>query len=124
MVAVVNAPEAMQSFAEPVRSVVIVGGGSAGWMTAAALSKSFGRLLEVTLVESEEIGIIGVGQSTVPHLRDFNRLLQIDEAEFVRGTKGTFKLGIQFNDWRRIGDSYIHGFGTIGRSLGLLDFHQ
>jgi tryptophan halogenase len=121
---VVNAPEATQPSGEPVRSVVIVGGGSAGWMTAAALSKSFGQRLEVTLVESEEIGIIGVGESTVPHLRDFNRLLQIDEAEFVRGTKGTFKLGIQFNDWRRIGDSYIHGFGTIGRSLGLLDFHQ
>jgi tryptophan halogenase len=93
-------------------------------MTAAALTKSFGKLLEVTLVESEEIGIIGVGESTVPHLRDFNRLLQIDEAEFVRGTKGTFKLGIQFNDWRRIGETYVHGFGTIGRSLGLLDFHQ
>lgn len=93
-------------------------------MTAAALSKSFGQRLKVTLVESEEIGIIGVGESTVPHLRDFNRLLEIDEADFIRRTKGTFKLGIQFNDWRRIGDSYIHGFGTIGRSLGLLDFHQ
>ena len=93
-------------------------------MTAAALTKSFGQRLEVTLVESEEIGIIGVGESTVPHLRDFNRLLEIDEADFIRRTKGTFKLGIQFNDWRRPGDSYIHGFGTIGRSLGLLDFHQ
>lgn len=93
-------------------------------MTAAALSKSFGQRLKVTLVESEEIGIIGVGESTVPHLRDFNRLLEIDEADFIRRTKGTFKLGIQFNDWRRIGDSYVHGFGTIGRSLGLLDFHQ
>src|SRR6201997_5623584 len=93
-------------------------------MTAAALSKSFGRQLEVTLVESEEIGIIGVGESTVPHLRDFNRLLEIDEADFIRRCKGTFKLGIQFNDWRRVGDSYIHGFGIIGRSLGFLDFHQ
>ncbi len=93
-------------------------------MTAAALTKSFGKRLEVTLVESEEIGIIGVGESTVPHLRDFNRLLEIAEADFVRGTKGTFKLGIQFNDWRRLGDSYVHGFGTIGRNLGFLDFHQ
>ena len=114
----------MQAAGEPLRSVVIVGGGSSGWMTAAALTKSFGKRLEVTLVESEEIGIIGVGESTVPHLREFNRLLEIDEADFVRGTRGTFKLGIQFNDWRRPGDSYVHGFGTIGRSLGLLDFHQ
>lgn len=114
----------MQAAGEPLRSVVIVGGGSSGWMTAAALTKSFGKRLEVTLIESEEIGIIGVGESTVPHLRDFNRLLEIDEADFVRRTKGTFKLGIQFNDWRRLGDSYIHGFGTIGRSLGFLDFHQ
>jgi tryptophan 7-halogenase len=114
----------MQTPDAPLRSVVIVGGGSAGWMTAAALTKSFGGRLEVTLVESEEIGIVGVGESTVPHLRDFNRLLEIDEAEFVRSTKGTFKLGIQFNDWRRVGDSYVHGFGTIGRGLGLPDFHQ
>ncbi len=119
-----TAQDSKRPSGEPIRSVVIVGGGSAGWMTAAALTKSFGRLLEVTLVESEEIGIIGVGESTVPHLRDFNSLLEIHEADFVRQTKGTFKLGIQFNDWGRIGDSYIHGFGTIGRSLGLLDFHQ
>jgi tryptophan halogenase len=120
----VTAQDSKQASGEPLRSVVIVGGGSSGWMTAAALTKSFGQRLEVTLVESEEIGIIGVGESTVPHLRDFNSLLEIAEADFVRGTKGTFKLGIQFNDWRRIGDSYIHGFGAIGRSLGFLDFHQ
>ncbi|HEV2286751.1 MAG TPA: tryptophan halogenase family protein [Steroidobacteraceae bacterium] len=119
-----TAQDSTQPAGEPLRSVVIVGGGSSGWMTAAALTKSFGKRLEVTLIESEEIGIIGVGESTVPHLRDFNRLLEIDEADFIRRTKGTFKLGIQFNDWRRIGDSYVHGFGTIGRSLGLLDFHQ
>ena len=86
----------MRAPGEPLRSVVIVGGGSSGWMTAAALTKSFGKRLEVTLVESEEIGIIGVGESTVPHLRDFNRLLEIDEADFVRRTRGTFKLGIEF----------------------------
>src|SRR5256885_6453264 len=79
----------MQAAGEPLRSAVIVGGGSSGWMTAAALTKSFGKRLEVTLVESEEIGIIGVGESTVPHLREFNRLLEIDEADFVRGTRGT-----------------------------------
>jgi len=120
----VTGQDSTQPSGELIRSVVIVGGGSSGWMTAAALAKSFGKRLEVTLIESEEIGIIGVGESTVPHLRDFNRLLEIDEADFIRRTKGTFKLGIQFNDWRRPGDSYIHGFGIIGRSLGFLDFHQ
>jgi tryptophan halogenase len=93
-------------------------------MSAAAISKTFGRRIEVVLVESEEISTIGVGEATVPHLSAFNRLLEIDEAQFVRDVQGTFKLGIQFNDWARIGDSYIHGFGTIGRDLGLMPFHQ
>ena len=108
----------------PLRSVAIIGGGTAGWMSAAAISKTFGRKIDVVLVESEEIGTIGVGEATVPHLSAFNRLLEIDEAEFVRHVQGTFKLGIQFNDWGKIGDSYIHGFGTIGRDLGLMPFHQ
>jgi tryptophan halogenase len=108
----------------PVRSIAVIGGGSAGWMCAAAITKMFGRAVDVVLVESEEIGIIGVGEATVPHLSAFNRMLEIDEAEFVRQTKGSFKLGIQFKDWGKIGDSYIHGFGTIGRDLGLLPFHQ
>jgi tryptophan 7-halogenase len=94
-------------------------------MTAAALKKVFGPALTVRLVESEEIGTVGVGEATVPHLSFFNKLLEIDEVEFVRQTKGTFKLGIQFNDWARIGDSYVHGFGTaIGHDLGMLPFHQ
>ncbi|MDE2042602.1 MAG: tryptophan 7-halogenase [Alphaproteobacteria bacterium] len=114
----------IQQSGQPIQSVVIIGGGSAGWMAAAALSKSFGHSLDVRLVESEEIGIIGVGEATVPHLSLFNRLLEIDEGEFIRQTQGTFKLGIQFNDWGKMGDSYIHGFGTIGRDLGLLPFHQ
>ena len=108
----------------PIRSIAIIGGGSAGWMSAAAISKSFGKDIQVQLVESEEIGLIGVGEATVPHLSAFNRLLEINEAEFVRQTQGTFKLGIQFNDWGKIGDSYVHGFGTIGRDLGLMPFHQ
>jgi tryptophan 7-halogenase len=107
-----------------VRSIAVIGGGTAGWMCAAAITKTFGRNIDVVLVESEEIGIIGVGEATVPHLSTFNRLLEIDEAEFVRQVQGTFKLGIQFNDWGKIGDSYIHGFGTIGRDLGLMPFHQ
>lgn len=108
----------------PVRSVAIIGGGTAGWMCAAAISKSFERKIEVVLVESEEIGTIGVGEATVPHLSAFNALLGIDEAQFVRETQGSFKLGIQFNDWGKIGDRYVHGFGTIGRDLGLMPFHQ
>lgn len=113
-----------QEAKRPIRSIAIIGGGTAGWMSGAALSKFFGRSIDVVLVESEEIGIIGVGEATVPHLSTFNRLLEIDESEFVRQVQGTFKLGIQFNDWARIGDSYIHGFGTIGRDLGLMPFHQ
>ncbi len=119
-----NAQETGSRPDDAIRSVAIIGGGTSGWMTAAALANSFGSLLQITLVESDEIGTIGVGEATVPHLREFNRLLEIDEVDFVKRTKGTFKLGIQFNDWHHIGDSYIHGFGTIGRDLGLLSFHQ
>ncbi len=108
-----------------IRKVVVVGGGSAGWMAAAALVTYLDKSVSVRLVESEEIGIVGVGESTVPFMKTFNtQMLGIDEADFIRETEGTFKLGIQFNDWARIGDSYVHGFGTIGRSLGPLPFHQ
>lgn len=110
--------------AEPVHRVVIVGGGTAGWMAAAALAKVFPGTLSIRLVESEQIGTIGVGEATVPHLKRFNQLLEIDEAEFVRTVKGTFKLGIEFVDWARIGDRYFHGFGSIGHDVGLLPFHQ
>jgi tryptophan halogenase len=107
----------------PIRDIVIVGGGTAGWMAAAAFSKLLGRC-SVRLVESEEIGTVGVGEATVPHLKLFNQVLEIDEAQFVRETFGTFKLGIQFVDWARIGDVYVHGFGQIGHDYGLLPFHQ
>src|ERR671913_1440470 len=98
----------------PVR-VVVLGGGTAGWMSAAALHKLLGGLVEVTLVESEDIGIVGVGEATLPHIRGFVERLGIDEAHFMASTRATFKLGIEFNDWGRIGDSYIHPFGTYGR---------
>jgi len=107
-----------------IKTIAIVGGGTAGWMAASALAKSFGSFCSIRLIESDEIGIIGVGEATVPHLAAFNKLLEIDEAAFVRETKGTFKLGIQFVDWGRLGDSYVHGFGNLGRDIGLLPFHQ
>ena len=108
-----------------ISSITIVGGGSAGWMAAAAVATYLGKGAKVRLIESEEIGIVGVGEASVPHIKLFNgQWLGIDEAEFVKRTQGTIKLGIQFNDWGRIGDSYMHGFGAIGRSLGPLPFHQ
>jgi tryptophan halogenase len=107
-----------------VRNIVIVGGGTAGWMTASALAKVLGREYSIRLVESEEIGTVGVGEATVPHLKLFNNLLEINEAEFVMKTQGTFKLGIQFNNWGHLGESYVHGFGSIGHDVGLMPFHQ
>jgi hypothetical protein len=102
-----------------------VGGGTAGWMTAAALAAVAGRsVAEVHLVESEEIGIVGVGEATLPHIRAFNTRLGIDEAEFMRATSATFKLGIEFCDWARIGDSYIHPFGAFGHDVDGVGFHH
>jgi tryptophan halogenase len=107
-----------------IRSIVIVGGGTAGWMSAAALAKTLGTACEIRLVESDDIGTVGVGEATVPHLKTFNDALGVDEVEFVKAVNGTFKLGIQFVDWGRLGDRYIHGFGSIGHDYGFLPFHQ
>ena len=107
-----------------IKNIVIVGGGTAGWMAAAACVKVLGAQYSIRLIESEEIGTVGVGEATVPHLKLFNNLLEIDEIDFVKKTQGTFKLGIQFVDWGKIGDKYVHGFGTIGHDYGLLAFHQ
>ena len=107
-----------------VRTIVIAGGGTAGWMAAAALSKALGPDYAIRLVESEQIGTIGVGEATIPHIREFNRALGIDENEFLRATNGTFKLGVEFRNWGALGDRYIHGFGTIGQPLDGVPFHH
>jgi tryptophan halogenase len=107
-----------------INRILIVGGGSAGWMTAALFAKLFQGLYEIELVESEAIGTIGVGEATIPAIKKYNELLDLDENDFVRMTQGTFKLGIQFVDWWRKGHSYIHGFGVIGQDWEWLRCHH
>lgn len=106
------------------KQILIVGGGSSGWMAAALLAHLFQGLFKIRLVESDDIGTIGVGEATIPAIKKYNELLELDEARFLQLTQGTFKLGIQFNDWHQIGSSYIHGFGVIGKDLGWLRCHQ
>ena len=109
----------------PIKKIVIVGGGTSGWISAAVLAHDFRPdLLEIELVESEEIGTIGVGESTVPPFPQLIRNLGIDEADFIRRVHATFKLGIEFPDWHRVGESYFHPFGVIGTRFQGHDFYQ
>lgn len=108
---------------QPVRSVTIVGGGTAGWMTAAALSQWLTKV-DIRLIESDEIGTIGVGEATIPHIRNFLALAGLDQLKMISESNATFKLGIQFVDWGAPGERYVHGFGKIGRDMLWLHPHQ
>ena len=109
----------------PIKNIVIVGGGTAGWMAAATLSRlKEGHDVGITLIESEQIGTVGVGEATIPPFVDFNRLLEIDEREMLAAVQGTFKVGIQFSNWGKQGDSYIHPFGNYGYEIEGNSFHH
>lgn len=109
---------------KPIKNIIIVGGGTAGWMTAAAFSHATGDRATVTLIESDEIGTVGVGEATIPPFVNFNQLLGIDEADLMSKVDATFKLGIQFVNWGQVGDSYFHPFGDYGYDMDGNEFHN
>jgi tryptophan halogenase len=102
---------------ERIGKVLVVGGGSSGWMAATMLATVLSKDISVELVESDAIGIVGVGEATIPPMQGFNRMVQLDERAFLAATQGTFKLGIEFHNWGRQGDSYLHQFGLVGREI-------
>ncbi|TVS11710.1 MAG: tryptophan 7-halogenase [Wenzhouxiangella sp.] len=106
------------------RRIIIVGGGTAGWMAAAALAKTFGTRKHIELIESDEIGTVGVGEATIPAIKNFHLLLELDEAEFLQAVNGTFKLGIEFENWGRLGERYFHPFGPPGADAWAAQFHH
>lgn len=113
-----------QNSPKAITQIVIVGGGTAGWMTAAALSNALQQGCTITLVESDDIGTVGVGEATIPPIKVFNRTLGIDENTFLKATQGSFKLGIQFVNWGKQVHHYFHPFGSYGRQFDTVSFHQ
>lgn len=114
----------MQDANRQIRKVVIVGGGSSGWMAAAALSNALERACSIQLIESDEIGTVGVGEATIPPIKTLNKVMGLDEFEFMRRTQATFKLGIQFVDWAQLGKTYFHQFGPHGIQFDFAPMHQ
>src|SRR5436309_3324144 len=104
--------------------IVIAGGGTAGWVAAATFARFLGNRASITLVESDEIGTVGVGEATIPQIHNLIHGLGLDQVEFLRATNGTFKLGIEFDGWAGEGSNYMHGFGQTGRGVGLIPFRQ
>jgi tryptophan halogenase len=117
-------PETRTMQDKPIRKIVIVGGGTAGWMAAAPLAQRLGKRCEIVLVESAEIGTIGVGEATLPTIRFYNNALGLDEADFVKKTQASYKLGIEFKDWGHVGNRFFHGFGDFGPPINGLAPHQ
>ena len=109
---------------QKVTKIVIAGGGTAGWMSAASLSKLLGKSFDITLVESDEIATVGVGEAAIPTLTAFHRLLGINEQAFMKATHATFKLGINFENWKKGDDEYMHGFGRVGKECWAGEFQH
>jgi tryptophan halogenase len=107
-----------------IRRVVIVGGGTAGWMAASGLAKSLGPTIDITLVESDDIGTVGVGEAVIPVIKSFHALLELEEKDFINAVNGTYKLGIEFENWGRLGESYFHPFGSPGVEAWAAQFHH
>lgn len=105
-----------------INNVVIVGGGTAGWLTASLLAKVLGKQISITLVESKDIATIGVGEATIPPIIPFNAAIGIDEKAFIKATNATIKLGIQFENWGQQGEHYMHAFGSFGKDFPFCNF--
>ena len=114
----------MDNVTNKINKIVIVGGGTAGWNAAAFLSRTLGKVIDITLVESDEIGIVGVGEATIPPILAFNNALGFEETAFLKNTQGSIKLGIQFENWGQVGEKYMHAFGNVGKDFAFCSFHN